>query len=295
MMNFANLLSQIESVTDKKSYGNEDTGFWRPTKDKTGNSQAVIRFLPNKNIEDVPFVRRYSHSFKDPTTKRWYIEKSLTTLGQQDYIAEVNGELWNTGLDENKELARSRKRTLKFISNILVIKDPGNPANEGQVMKFEYGKKIFDKIVAAAKPEADLGEEPVNAFDPKTGADFLYKQTVVAGFPNYDQSKFSSSKPLAGGNDAKIQEILDRCHDINEEIAPDKFKSYEELKKKFLWVTGAEQKAAARKEYDTELDELAKIANEKPVAAKPAKAPPVATAVASDDDDDAFFRSLVEE
>jgi gp32 DNA binding protein like len=136
----------------------------------------------------------------------------------------------------------------------------------------------------------------VNAFDPKTGADFLYKQTVVANFPNYDQSKFSSSKPLAAGNDAKIQEILSRCFDINEEIAPDKFKSYEELKKKFLWVTGAEQKAAARKEYDSELDELAKIANEKPVKpAAAAKSPPIATAVASDDDDDAFFRSLVEE
>ena len=133
-MSFEKLLSQIESVTAKKKTWEDDSAnYWRPTKDKAGNASAVIRFLPNKDQEDFPFVRLYTHSFKDPSTNRWYIENSLSTIGAQDYIGTVNHELWNSGTDENKELAKTRKRKLNYISNILIIKDTGNPENDGKV------------------------------------------------------------------------------------------------------------------------------------------------------------------
>lgn len=297
-MNFQSLLSQIDSVTaKKKNYDEGSERYWRLTKDKAGNGSAVIRFLPNKNVEDIPFVRLYTHSFKDPSTQRWYIENSLSTLGQQDYIADVNRELWNSGLDENKKIASSRARKLNYISNILVIKDQENPENEGKVFLFKYGKKIFDKIVSAAKPDEDLGEDPINVFDPEEGADFLLRMTIVANFPNYDTSKFSSKKPIAGGK-KKIDEVLSQCYKLEDEVTADKFKTPEELKKKFLWVTGQDApRSTPAADYDKELDELAKIAEEAPApkaAAKPAaskKAPPVVTA--DDEDETAFFNSLV--
>lgn len=298
-MDFSRLLSQIDSVTAKKTF-EDDTNYWKPTKDKAGNASAVIRFLPNSDVSDIPFVRLYTHSFKDPSTNRWYIENSLSTLGEQDYIGTVNSELWNTGLDENKEIVRLRKRKTNFISNILVIKDTGNPENDGTVKLFKYGKKIFDKIIQAAKPDETLGEEPINVFDPTDGADFILKQTQVSNFPNYDQSKFGSKKPITGGQ-KRIDEVLSQCHDLNLEIAPSKFKSPEDLKKKFLWVTGEEAKQAPSS-YDKELDELTKIANEPAVAAlkaeKPKKSPPMPAADPNEvdsDEDEQFFKSLIED
>jgi hypothetical protein len=51
--------------------------------------------------------------------------------------------LWNSGSDSNKEVARKQKRKLSYISNIYVVKDPGNPENEGKNFLFKYGKKIL--------------------------------------------------------------------------------------------------------------------------------------------------------
>jgi hypothetical protein len=296
MMNFDSLIAQIDSVTTKKkNYDEGSERYWRLTKDKAGNASAVIRFLPNKTVEDIPFVRLYTHSFKDPSTQRWYIENSLSTLGQQDYIADVNRELWNTGLDENKKIVSLRKRKLNYISNILVIKDQENPENEGKIFLFKFGKKIFDKIVSAAKPDEDLGEDPINVFDPEEGADFLLRMTIIAGFPNYDTSKFSGKKPIGGGK-KKIDEVLSQCYKLEDEVAADKFKTPEELKKKFLWVTGGEDahKSDSGADYDKELDSLAQIAAEEThKAAAPKKAPPVVTAADEDEDESKFFQSLI--
>ncbi len=300
MLDFSQLLAQIDTVTAKKTFDNGTENYWRMTKDKAGNASAVIRFLPNKEITDVPFVRIYTHSFKDASTNRWYIENSLSSLGLPDAIGNLNSENWNTGTEEGKELARSRKRKLNFISNILVLKDPEAPQNESKVFLFKFGQKIFNKIVAAAKPDADLGEDPINAFDPESGADFLLKQTQVAGFPNYDGSKFSSKKPIVGGA-KRIDEVLSQCFDINLEVAADKFKTAEELEKKLNWVLGLDDKSAAKKAgakaYDEELDELTKIAAEPTPAPKPSKkTPPMPKVedVTTDDEDDAeFFRNLV--
>jgi hypothetical protein len=299
-MDFSALLSKIDQVTTKKTYDDNSAEFWRLTKDKAGNAAAVIHFLPNKQIDDFPFVRVWTHSFKNEENNRWYIENSLSTIGEQDYIGTLNSELWNTGLEENKEICRKQKRKLNYIANILVIKDLGNPSNNGKVFKYKFGAKIFEKIIGAAKPDESLGETPINAFDTIGGAEFLLKQAQVAGFPNYDASKFNSAKPLFDGDEKKIQEVLDQCFDLNLEIAPEKFKSPEDLKKKYLWVMGLSESGAAKpkqsKEVDEELDMLTKMAAEPAKKVEPKKAPPMPTMDASDDsDDDKFFASLLQD
>ena len=303
-MDFAKLLTQIDGVTAKKgSYEDKDQDFWRPTKDKAGNATAVIRFLPDADISEVPFERRYSYAFKGPTG-RWYIENSPSTLGQPDPVSDYNRELWETGLEANKEDVRTRKRKESYIVNILVMKDSGNPENEGKVFKFAMGKKMFAKIVEAAKPDPALGEEAINAFDPNEGADFVLKQKVQSGFPNYDDSKFGSKKALFGGDEKKIAAVLAQCFDLSEEVAPSKFKSYEELDRKFKAVMGLGASKPV-KAYDAEMEELAAIAAEpdapaakkqaaKAEAAK-AAAPKVATPAMPADEDDDFFAKLLED
>ena len=156
----AKLVSQVEKM-NKGSNGVDDR-LWKPEVDKAGNGYAVIRFLPAPDGEDLPWAKLYTHAFQ--ASGGWYIENSLTTLGQKDPVSEHNSQLWNSGVDSDKEIARKQKRKLSYYSNVYVVKDPSNPTNEGKVFLFRYGKKIFDKITAAMQPEFE-DETPINPFD----------------------------------------------------------------------------------------------------------------------------------
>src|SRR6056300_94409 len=131
-----------------KSY--VDERFWKPEMDKSGNGFAVVRFLPSPAGEEQPWVTYWDHGFQGPGG--WYIEKSLTTLGKQDPVSEYNTQLWNSGIEANKDQARKQKRRLHYVSNILVVSDPKNPENEGKVFKYRFGKKIFEMLKEAMCP-----------------------------------------------------------------------------------------------------------------------------------------------
>lgn len=230
-------LEKMNSVSNDKS---EDTRFWQPEVDKSGNGMAVIRFLPPPAVDGddaLPWVRIFNHGFKGPSGK-WYIENSLTTLNQKDPVSELNSKLWNESSDDNspqRKQVRVQKRKLAYISNVLVISDPKHPENEGKVFLFRYGKKIFDKITMLMNPEFE-GDDPVNPFDFWKGANFKLRIRNVEGYRNYDQSTFEAVSPLLGGDDAKLEEIWKGQYSLKELIAPDKFKSYDELKSKLYQV-----------------------------------------------------------
>ena len=226
----------MESMTTSKdSY--KDDRFWRPELDKSSNGYAVIRFLPAVDGEDLPWAKYYSHGFKGKGG--WYIEKSRTTLGEKDPVSEMNTELWNSGIESDKDIARQRKRRLHYTSNILVVSDPANPQNEGKIFLYKYGKKIFDKIQEAMQPEfAD--EDPINPFDFWTGANFKLKVRKVAGFINYDKSEFESASALFDGDDEKLEELWKTQYALGEFTDPTTFKSYDELKKRMNEVLGSD-------------------------------------------------------
>ena len=222
------LLGAVEKENaplEKKSY--KDERLWKPELDKSGNGYAVIRFLPAVEGEDMPWAKVWNHAFQGPTGQ-WYIENSLTTLGQKDPVSEMNSAYWNTGIESDKEIARKQKRKLQYFSNIYVVSDSKHPENEGKVFLFRYGKKIFDKIMAAMQPEFE-DEKAINPFDFWEGANFKLKIRKVAGYWNYDSSDFDSPKALFD-NDEKIEEVWKTQYALNEFTAATNFKSYEELK-----------------------------------------------------------------
>jgi len=244
---FEKLNSQLQKMSSAEQ-GSFDERFWKPEVDKAGNGYAVIRFLPAPDGEDVPFVRYYDHAFQGPGGA-WYIENSLTTLGQQDPVSEYNSNLWNTGIESNKQIARNQKRNLRYISNIYVVNDPAHPENNGKVFLFRYGKKIFEKLNDAMNPK--FPDDPkINPFNMWSGANFKLKIT-------------------------------------NQEfIAPSKFKSYDELKAKFLRVIGGEAPA------DKPLGDNG-FATPKPQKTAEAKAAPTADFSADDASSDDFFKELM--
>jgi len=226
------LVKEVEKMNNAGSSGDER--LWKLECDKGGNGYAVIRFLPAPEGEDLPFVKLYSHAFQGPGG--WYIENSLTTLSQKDPMSEYNTKLWNNGTDSGKEQARKQKRKLTYVANIYVVKDPANPSNEGQVMLYKFGKKIFDKITAAMQPEFE-DEEAIDPFDFWQGANFKLKAKNVAGYRNYDSSEFARQDALLEDDEA-MEAIWKKEYSLEDFVAPDQFKSYDDLKKRLDYVLG---------------------------------------------------------
>ena len=303
-MSFANLKKQssLGSLTQKlvkevekmnSGSGNQDERLWKPEMDKTGNGYAVIRFLPAPDNEDLPWVKMYSHGFQGPGG--WYIENSLTTIGGKDPVSEHNRELWNSGNEDDKTTVRKQKRKLSYYANIYVVKDPTNPANEGQVKLYKFGAKIFDKIMAAMQPEFE-DETPINPFDFWQGADFKLKIRKVDGYWNYDKSEFAPAAPLLEDDDA-MEAIWKKEYSLQALVAADQFKSYEDLKKRLDYVLGV-KKPASRPVLDEEAGDDEPRGSYKPDfgSRKEEKVAVAAAPASTEEDDDAmsYFQKLAE-
>lgn len=279
---FEQLQKEVEKISSGKS-GSTDDRFWKPETDQAGNGSAIIRFLPAPKGEDLPWISVWHHSFKGPTGK-WYWENSLSTIGLDDPCGALNAELWNTGLESDKEIARKQKRKLNYISNILVISDPKHPENNGKVKLFRYGKKLFDKIKDAMDPEFE-DETPINPFDFWEGANFKLKIREVDGWPSYDKSEFSAPAAIAE-SDEEIEEIWDKQESLTAFHDPSNFKSYDELKRKLDYVLGG---AAVKPAVADEDDEVFETEPKKEVV-KETKKP-----VKLDDlDDENYFQQLAD-
>ena len=279
--------------SEKKSY---DDNYWKPELDKSGNGYAVVRFLPTPTDEEMPWVSYFDHGFQGPGG--WYIEKSLTTIGKQDPVSEYNTQLWNTGIEANKEQARKQKRRLHYVSNIYVVSDPKNPQNEGKVFMYRYGKKIFEMLKEAISPAFE-DEAPINPFDLRgEGANFKIKIRKVDGYWNYDKSEFDTPAPLFD-DESKLNDINSSTHSLNEIISPNEFKTYEELKTKLdrvLGLSGGVSTSTAESVAE-DLEEVPwSNVNTEAVAEEPV-APSVEASVGESTDDDAmdYFKRLATE
>jgi hypothetical protein len=278
--------------TETKSY--VDDRFWRLEGDKAGNGTATLRFLPRVEGDELPWVRIFSHGFQGPTGK-WYIENSLTTLGENDPVGELNTQLWNSGSEANKEIARKQKRKLSFIANVLVVSDPKHPENEGKVFLFKFGKKIFDKIMDKARPTFE-DEKPVNVFDLWEGANFKLRMRKKDGYANYDESAFMEPSAVSDDED-KLLSVVNSQHKLAEFIDRKNFKSYDELKKKLNDVLSGDSFAGKSAAQMAEEEDRPSRAAPEPKSA-PAFTPKASAKPAMEDDDDdvmSYFEKIAQE
>lgn len=261
--NSTSMATKLQEELEKSNKTNDykDDRFWRPTLDSASNGYAVIRFLPAVEGEDIPWVKLYSHAFKGKGG--WFIHNCPTTLGEKCPVCEGNNELWNSGTESDKRIARDRKRKLTYISNILVVEDPAAPQNKGKVFLFKYGKKIFEKIQEQMNPEFQ-DESAVNPFDFWKGANFKLKVRKVDGYVNYDKSEFSAAAELFDGDDAKLEALWKKQYALKEFINPKEFKSYPELKTKLVDALGGDVRAMGDTEETIE-DEPQVRTNRKPL------------------------------
>lgn len=237
--------------SEKKTF-EKDKRLYIPQKNKDGSFNALIRFLPQKDLSKVPYVELYSHNFS--VKDKWYINDCPTTIkGSKCPVCESNKELW----DSDEDTVRKRSRKLRVYSNILVLKDPQNPENEGKVFIYGYGVKIFNKIKAAMFPGEGSIDDPIRVFDFYEGVNFKLNikniKTNTGYQPNYDDSKFSDTiTEVADGDDDAIEQIHNQCYDLSEFNDPKRFKTYGELLERFNQVTNNKSTAKNDDEESTD-------------------------------------------
>ena len=288
--NLDTLVSELAKVAEpQKQQSYQDDRFWKPELDKSGNGYAVFRFLPAVQDEDLPWARLWSHAFQGPGG--WLIENSLTTLNKKCPISEANSLLWNSGVEADKDIARKRKRKLSYYANILIVSDSKHPENEGQVKLYRFGKKIFDKITEAMKPEFE-DETPINPFDFWEGANFKLKIRKVDGYWNYDKSEFEGPSAVFD-NDEAIEELWNKQFPLKPFLAPENFKSYDELKAKLDKVLTGVRNTGTAEDVAIPPATATNVSN----VAETVSAPSIPTTETDTDSDEtlSYFSKLAEE
>lgn len=312
---------RVENQQSSTSY--EDKRLWSCARDKAGLGSAVIRFLEptDADIEyyakrddidpdSVPFYTQYyNQAFKGKTGK-WFINLCPSTLDNPSPVLDANEELleqhggWDALDDEHpvKKTVRRRKRKQVFIANVLIIDDPVNPENNGEVRIFRFGKAIFDQITAQLVPEFE-DEESVDVSSYWDGRNFKLKITRKDGFANYDKSSWGDVEPI--GTDDEIDSIMAKQYDLHEFITPDKFKSYEDLKKQFEKVEGINTGSRTSVEDDDSGDDSGDNREDRPTAKRRSRrkdsepeeksVPQSKPDTGEQNDDDAYFASLLDD
>ena len=280
--NLDKLKTAVEALNTSSEGASDKEKFWRPEVDKAGNGIATIRFLPASPADGedgLPWVKIFGHGFQGPSG--WLIDNCLTTKNQQCPVCEHNSTLWNSGIEANKEIVRKQKRKLNYVANVYIVSDPKHPENEGKVMLFKFGKKIFDKITEAMNPQFE-DEQAINPFDLWKGANFKLKIRKVEGYQNYDKSEFESPSALLDDDD-ELEKVWKSEHSLSELIADKEFKTYDALKDRLEKVLGLNgEKPVTR----TTVEQM------KAAPKKPAAEPDMAMA---DDDDMAYFAKLAQD
>ncbi len=248
--NRGNNLKKLQEKLEQQSGGGapRDERIWKPTfnKDK-GKGTAIVRFLTAK--EGDPFVHVQSYQFSGPGGNYWDLARQ--TIGEKDPIqlAAISAfrKAKNDGDESLKTYAKRFIPNSTYYANVLVIRDEEKPENEGKVMIYQFGRQIFNIIEKVIKPEFD-DVDPMDPFDFWEGADFKIRMVsreipdrrtgnkIIV--PNYENSEFDKPSELFGGDETAIDEVYQKTYDLSDFIAPEKFKSFEEVAEQFKKVTG---------------------------------------------------------
>ena len=135
-------------------------------------------------------------------------------------------------------------------------------------------------------------EEAIDPFDFWQGANFKLKAKNVAGYRNYDSSEFAAVSPLLDDDDA-MEAIWKKESSLSEFVAPDQFKTYDELKVRLEYVLGKRGAKPIAQDVEVEDEEFETT----PVAATRETVASVASSSSEIEDDDtlSYFQKLAED
>lgn len=239
--------SQEQAFGEKKSDFGDDR-FYKLKRDENGNGAAIIRFLPDPNMKLLQQLYRINCNGQKGAERRWVSELSPQNINQPDPFHKMWADLWQAG---KKEEARQFARQTRFYTNILVIKDPAEPANEGKVFLLDLSQSLKLMLENAMFPsDADraLGAEPKALFNPLQGHNFkLVSSKAATGFITYEKSSVVDAvTSVFDSKEEAVTFIKENCYPLDDFLKPEAYKSYEELQAKLEYVMFRDAPATAQ-------------------------------------------------
>ena len=235
---FDKLASSQEQAFGEKKADFGDDRFYKLKRDENGNGAAIIRFLPDPNMKLLQQLYRINCNGQKGAERRWVSELSPQNINQPDPFHKMWADLWQAG---KKEEARQFARQTRFYTNILVIKDPAEPANEGKVFLLDLSQSLKLMLENAMFPsDADraLGAEPKALFNPLQGHNFkLVSSKAATGFITYEKSSVVDAvTSVFDSKEEAVAFITENCYPLDDFLKPEAYKSYAELQEKLNYV-----------------------------------------------------------
>ncbi len=230
--NKVDMKKKMDSMKDEKSNYDDDR-FWSPSIDKNRVGNALIRFLPQQDADMPPVIKKFVHSIKHKG--KWFIENCPCTIDEPCPCDEYSEHFFDMNTEQMKTIAFRYFKKKQFIGNILVIKDPKEPENDGKVFLYKFPVTVFEKIMDKICPESELDKE-IPVFDLWNGMNFKLKIRDKKGWVNYEKSEFvTESTPVAKDDDG-IEEIYNQLVELKEFLNVSQFKSYDKLKARLVRI-----------------------------------------------------------
>ena len=220
------LFESIKDAINKNSNTSTESSFKDFMKleiDKT----YVVRLIPLVSNPERTFFHYFSHIWKSVSTNNIVSVLCPNTYGEKCPIDEYRSKIYSTKDDAQIEKIRPIKRNENWLVNVLVVKDPTNPENQGKVKILRYGKQLA-KIIDAAITGDESDEFGAKVFDlSENGCNLKIKvEKNEGGYASYTGSKFTSPSKIDDLND--IDEAYNQANDLD---AIFDHKSYDEIKK----------------------------------------------------------------
>jgi hypothetical protein len=220
------LFESIKDAINKNSNTSTESSFKDFMKleiDKT----YVVRLIPLVSNPERTFFHYFSHIWKSVSTNNIVSVLCPNTYGEKCPIDEYRSKIYSTKDDAQIEKIRPIKRNENWLVNVLVVKDPTNPENQGKIKILRYGKQLA-KIIDAAITGDESDEFGAKVFDlSENGCNLKIKvEKNEGGYASYTGSKFTSPSKIDDLGD--IDELYNQANDLD---AIFDHKSYDEIKK----------------------------------------------------------------
>jgi hypothetical protein len=158
-----------------------------PKKGKDNVYKSLIRFVPFHKDPKKSKVKKYSYWLTDPLTSDSFSVDCPSSINQKSILQDTFWKLKKSPSVAEQKLSDKFKRRENYYALVQILKDDQDPSLVGKIKIMKFGQKLNNIIQAELQPEYG---KPYNPFDPFKGRVMALTVTIVAGFNNYDTSKF---------------------------------------------------------------------------------------------------------
>ena len=301
-------MTNEDAFKEKPKY-DTDERFYVLSKNKDGGSKVKIRFIPSLSADGTQFqqwttqkvhgINWYQKAMDKNSPKRWANMICRCNQGSEEKTCPVcqygfakGGEIQKKDGDKHKndpDQVLRKKYYQEFVSkdeiitNIMVVKDPENPENEGKIFLFKLKTSLYKMFNTES-------EKVRNEIDECTTPEELAERGIPATLRGFDPFNIQNSKDLwiikksgkevtsandwysssywdtiytdkTGGNGDLAMDLIKKAYCLDEFVQKEQIIPMSEMIKKLHNVTFDDSKRYMDEDgvfYDEPLDEIPK-------------------------------------